>query len=78
MIIGRLGGSDGTLRILGIVADGADDPYVHFPAGRYCISDMSFTITKVLMAESEVCNYKRQCGWQNLSITLTSPYREII
>ena len=61
-----LGGSDGTLRILGIVADGADDPYVHFPAGRYCISDMSFTITKEI---DGVSDYTFKVNYQSGSIT---------
>ena len=58
--------SDGTLRILGIVADGADDPYVHFPAGRYCISDMSFTITKEI---DGVSDYTFKVNYQSGSIT---------
>ena len=61
-----LGGSDGKLRILGIVADGADDPYVHFPAGRYCISDMSFTITKEI---DGVSDYTFKVNYQSGSIT---------
>ena len=61
-----LGGPDSSIRLLGIVTPNADDPSVHFPAGRYCIANMADIIRKEI---DGVTDYTFRVNYQSGSIT---------